>query len=58
MTESGQVRLLDFGVAKLLAENEELTQPTQIYGRALGPDYASAELVPGDAIDGPSTCIR
>jgi serine/threonine protein kinase/Tfp pilus assembly protein PilF len=51
VTESGQVRLLDFGVAKLLANEEEQTELTQIYGRALTPEYASPELVRGDPID-------
>jgi eukaryotic-like serine/threonine-protein kinase len=51
VTESGQVRLLDFGVAKLLANEEEQTELTQIYGRALTPEYASPELVRGEAID-------
>jgi serine/threonine protein kinase/TolB-like protein len=52
VTESGQVRLLDFGVARLL-EAEETDQPalTSIYGRALTPDYASPELLRGDPID-------
>jgi eukaryotic-like serine/threonine-protein kinase len=52
VTELGQVRLLDFGVARLL-ETEESDQPalTSIYGRALTPDYASPELLRGDPID-------
>jgi serine/threonine protein kinase/TolB-like protein/Flp pilus assembly protein TadD len=52
VTESGQVRLLDFGVAKLL-EGEATDQPalTSVYGRALTPDYASPELLRGDPID-------
>jgi len=52
VTESGQVRLLDFGVAKLL-EGEATNQPalTSVYGRALTPDYASPELLRGDPID-------
>jgi serine/threonine-protein kinase len=50
VTESGQVRLLDFGVAKLLEEGEEpQTQLTQLYGRALTPDYASPEHLFGEA---------
>jgi serine/threonine protein kinase/TolB-like protein/Tfp pilus assembly protein PilF len=49
VTESGQVRLLDFGVAKLLAEPDEHTQLTQVYGAALTPDYAPPELVRGEA---------
>ena len=52
VTETGQVRLLDFGVARLL-EAEETDQPalTSVYGRALTPDYASPELLRGDPID-------
>jgi serine/threonine protein kinase/TolB-like protein/predicted Zn-dependent protease len=52
VTESGQVRLLDFGVARLL-EAEETDQPalTSVYGRALTPDYASPELLRGGPID-------
>jgi serine/threonine protein kinase len=51
VSESGQVRLLDFGVAKLLAQEQEQTELTQIYGRALTPEYASPELVRGEVID-------
>ncbi len=52
VTESRQVRLLDFGVARLL-EAEKTDQPalTSVYGRALTPDYASPELLRGDPID-------
>ena len=52
VTGSGQVRLLDFGVARLL-EAEETDQPalTSVYGQALTPDYASPELLRGDPID-------
>jgi len=51
VTESGQVRLLDFGVAKLLAEDDEQASLTQIYGRALTPDYASPEHLLGEPAD-------
>ena len=52
VTESGQVQLLDFGVAKLLdADEAQLTQLTNVYGRALTPEYASPELLRGDPID-------
>ena len=50
VTDSGQVRLLDFGVAKLLAQEEEQSDLTQRYGRALTPDYASPELVRGEQL--------
>jgi serine/threonine protein kinase/Tol biopolymer transport system component len=52
VTQSGQVRLLDFGVSKLLgAEEESRTQLTGVYGRALTPDYASPEMLCGGAVD-------
>jgi len=52
VTESGQVRLLDFGVSKLLGAIEEgLTQLTNVYGRALTPDYDSPELLHGGTVD-------
>jgi len=52
VTESGQVRLLDFGVARLLeAEKTDQLALTSVYGRALTPDYASPELLRGDPID-------
>jgi serine/threonine protein kinase/Tfp pilus assembly protein PilF len=52
VTESGQVRLLDFGIAKLLeAEEADQTQLTGVHGRALTPDYASPELLRGDPVD-------
>jgi TolB-like protein/Tfp pilus assembly protein PilF/predicted Ser/Thr protein kinase len=52
VTEAGQVRLLDFGVAKLLeADEADQTPLTSVYGRALTPDYASPELLRGDPID-------
>jgi len=50
VTDSGQVRLLDFGVAKLLAREEEQSDLTQRYGRVLTPDYASPELVRGEQL--------
>jgi serine/threonine-protein kinase len=52
VSESGQVRLLDFGIAKLLrTEEADRTQLTSVYGRALTPDYASPELLRGDTVD-------
>src|ERR1700677_3809171 len=51
VAESGQVRLLDFGVAKLLQEDGDQTQISRIYGQALTPDYASPELLRGEPVD-------
>jgi eukaryotic-like serine/threonine-protein kinase len=51
VTESGQVRLLDFGVAKLLQEDGDETQISRIYGQALTPDFASPELLRGEPVD-------
>src|SRR5580658_510153 len=52
VTESHQVRLLDFGVSRLLETDEaDQTPLTSIYGRAFTPDYASPELLRGDPID-------
>ncbi len=56
VTQSGQVRLLDFGVAKLLAREDEQTELTQLYGQALTPEYASLELIRGDQI-GPAADV-
>ena len=51
VNEAGQVRLLDFGVAKLLAQDQEQPRLTVIYGRALTPEYASPELARGDSVE-------
>lgn len=52
VTESHQVRLLDFGVSRLLeADEADQTPLTSVYGRAFTPDYASPELLRGDPID-------
>src|ERR1700740_2788282 len=51
VTGDGQVRLLDFGVAKLLAEEKDHTQLTQVYGGALTPEYASPELIGGGPLE-------
>ena len=48
LTESGEVKLLDFGVAKLLGEEPtgEATAP----GRLLTPEYASPEQLHGGSV--------
>jgi len=45
--DEGQVRLLDFGVAKLL-EHQRHESVTQVYGRMLTPEYASPEQIKGE----------
>ncbi len=51
VTPDGQVRLLDFGIAKLLepATRDE-TPLTELAGRPLTPDYASPEQIAGAPI--------
>ena len=51
VTADGTARLLDFGIAKLLAEGEAReTRLTQFAGRALSPDYASPEQIRGEPL--------
>lgn len=48
VTAQGQVRLLDFGIAKLMTDGHaEETELTRLGGRALTPDYASPEQITG-----------
>jgi len=51
VNEAGHVRLLDFGVAKLLEQHEQHTDLTIVYGRALTPEYASPELARGETAE-------
>jgi len=48
----GEVRLLDFGIAKLLAADERAheTVITRLAGRALTPAYASPEQIQGEPL--------
>jgi serine/threonine-protein kinase len=51
VTKEGDVRLLDFGIAKLVTEGgADETELTRIGGRALTPDYASPEQITGATI--------
>jgi WD40 repeat protein/serine/threonine protein kinase/TPR repeat protein len=51
VTAERQVKLLDFGIAKLLSEGEAReTELTQLSGRALTPDYAAPEQIAGAPI--------
>jgi hypothetical protein len=51
VTADGQVRLLDFGIAKLMeGDRTEDTALTQVNGRALTRDYASPEQIRGEPL--------
>ncbi|MBL8346891.1 MAG: serine/threonine protein kinase [Rubrivivax sp.] len=51
VTEQGEVRLLDFGVGKLLQEDgTPASHLTQVLGNALTPDYASPEQIAGKPV--------
>src|SRR5262249_55247494 len=51
VTPDAQVRLLDFGIAKLLLEGKAgETELTRLGGRALTPDYASPEQMLGQPV--------
>lgn len=50
VTAEGQVKLLDFGIAKLLDDPAEAEALTQATGRVATPDYAAPEQLSGGAI--------
>ncbi len=50
VTAQGDVRLLDFGVAKLLQDDEGSAQLTRALGCAVTPDYAAPEQVAGQQV--------
>ena len=51
VTGQGEVRLLDFGTARLLRPETEGASLTRVYGLALTPEYASPEMLRGEQID-------
>jgi TolB-like protein len=51
VSDRGEVRLLDFGVARLLQPDSDSSLLTREHGRALTPAYASPELLRGEALD-------
>ncbi len=51
VTATGAVRLLDFGIAKLIeGDTFQASNETQFAGRLLTPDYASPEQIRGETI--------
>ncbi len=51
VSEDGQTHLLDFGIAKLMVDEQAAeTALTQLGGRAMTPDYASPEQVRGQPL--------
>ena len=59
VTADGQVRLLDFGIAKLMeGDSARETALTQVSGRALTLDYASPEQIRASRSAPRATCTR
>ncbi len=50
VTANGEVKLLDFGIAKLLDDDEQDSALTQLGHRVATPDYAAPEQLNGDAV--------
>ena len=51
VTAEGNVRLLDFGIAKVLTGGQtHETELTEVAGRALSPEYASPEQILGESL--------
>ncbi len=50
VTSEGTVKLLDFGIARLLEEREDRTRLTQAGMRVLTPAYASPEQLRGEVV--------
>ncbi len=57
VSNEGRVKLLDFGIAKILEEDEDRSAPiTKEQGRRLTPEYAAPEQIRGDRVT-PSTDV-
>jgi serine/threonine-protein kinase len=50
VTADGRVKLLDFGIAKLLAPDDPLDEPTRAEVRVLTPSYAAPEQILGEPV--------
>jgi serine/threonine protein kinase len=50
VTGEGQVKLLDFGIAKVLSEDVDATRFTQAEERILTPSYAAPEQILGEPV--------
>ncbi len=50
VTNAGHVKLLDFGVAKLLADTPEAAELTRLGAAGLTPEYAAPEQINGQAV--------
>lgn len=50
VTTDGTVKLLDFGIARLLRSSDDVPTLTQVGTRAFTPDYASPEQLSGGSI--------
>jgi serine/threonine-protein kinase len=50
VTTTGQVKLLDFGIAKLLADDDPLSDATRAEVRVMTPTYAAPEQILGEPV--------